>query len=137
MRSMNNFFRFAGHWHVLNTDHTFDQKCRCNRDCATNAILSIECCMENEHFTRDMSSEFELCHAKNFKYILFILFLFHLYFSSLMNMSCKISNWIVFLKYLHTTLWAERSFRLTVAGCRKNSSSESGTFTLIALIDLS
>lgn len=40
-------------------------------------------------------------------------------------------------KILHTTLWAERSFRLTVAGCRRNSSSESGTFTLIALIDLS
>ena len=41
------------------------------------------------------------------------------------------------LNALHTTLWAERSFRLTVAGCNKNSSSDSGTLTLIARIDLS
>lgn len=35
---------------------------------------------------------------------------------------------------VHTTLWADLSFRLTVAGFRRNTSFESGNFTMIALI---
>lgn len=51
--------------------------------------------------------------------------------------SCGIDKQSCKMSFVHTTLWAERSFRLTVAGWRRNSSSESGTFTLITLRDLS
>ena len=44
---------------------------------------------------------------------------------------------ILRLNIFHTTLCADLSFLLTVAGCSKNSSSEFGTFTLIALRYLS